>query len=87
MESDESFMEWALKDAFNTSNTRKPTTSSEIKIMFRTRQENGMIFSAASFSKMEHFKLQVHYFKLQYYTEMVEWYFLYSIKWDMNDKS
>jgi len=54
---DDSFIEWELKQAFN--DTTKSTRHFEIQIMFRTRQTDGMVFSAASFSTLERIQLRV----------------------------
>ena len=53
---DKSFIEWQLKPAFNASLLSRHF---EIQIMFRTRQHNGMVFSAASFSTLERLQLKV----------------------------
>jgi len=47
-------MEWGLSNSFNTSLSRD---RNELQVMFRTRQENGVIFQASSFTKLEHIKL------------------------------
>ena len=47
-------MEWGLAESFNNSQVH---SANELQVMFRTRQENGVVFQASSFSKMEHVKL------------------------------
>ena len=52
-----SYMEWDLLPAFN--DTLKENKDETLHIMFRTRDPDGIIFSAASFSTLEHLKLEV----------------------------
>ena len=54
--SDVSYLEWQLKTAFNVS--LNPYSFS-VQALFRTRTDDGVIFSAASFSRLEHIKVDV----------------------------
>ena len=59
--SDASFIEWELLPAFNA--TLDPYSFS-VMALFRTRQDGGMIFSAASHSRLEHLKVDVRGFNV-----------------------
>jgi hypothetical protein len=51
---DTSFIQWAFKDSWQNS-----TAIMNLQLMFRTRQENGIVFLAQSFSTLERIKVQV----------------------------
>ena len=57
IETDEGFIEWQLKPDFN--NTFLSPRAVALQLEYRSRQPDGMLFTASSFSKLEHLKLDV----------------------------
>ena len=54
---DGSYIEWDIQSRFNDTLSE---FVSEFQMMFRTRQSNGMLFMATSFSTLEHLQIEVH---------------------------
>ena len=54
--SDQSYIEWELRQSFNDS---LDAYSFSVMALFRTRTDDGMIFTAASHSRLEHIKVDV----------------------------
>jgi len=58
-ESTDSYALWTPQPVYNTSVNVSSQKDAELSVMFRTRQTDGILFFAASFSRLEHAILEV----------------------------
>jgi len=57
--SETSFIEWEIKELINTTFSPDSFEITHLGLQFRTRQDNGVIFEANSFSTLERIILEV----------------------------
>ena len=57
----DNYAEWTLQASYTSKLNETSLKNADIYIMFQTRQSNGIVFFAASFSRMEHAIIEVSF--------------------------